>query len=190
MGLAWLALGDAAQARAAFEEISQGDSPRRTEAALGTALAWEQAHRPDRAFEILVPLASAARGEIAPAVLERTIAVADLLDRPEVANAARQRLFREYPRSIEATRAVLMPPKSVAAAIEIGPFASEPSAHASAEQARRAGFATARALIRGEGQARVYLVLIDGFANADEAKEAADRVKRELGVAARVVAAP
>jgi tetratricopeptide (TPR) repeat protein len=186
----WLALGDANQARAGFEELSQNEGPLRTDARLGLALAWEVAHRPERALEILEPLAREARGEIAPAVLERAIAVADHFQRADVASAARQRLFHEFPRSIEAARAGLIPPHSVAASVEIGPFASEPRAHAAAGQARSAGFARVQPMIHGSGSARVYLVRLDGFANADEAQHAAERVKRELGLPARVVIAP
>ena len=190
MGLAWLALGDAGQARAVFEELAQQETPLRTEARLGMALAFEQAHRPDKAFEILEPLAREARGEVAPAVLERTIEVAGALNHADVASAARQRLLRDYPRSIEAARAGLMPPRAVTPVVELGPFPSEPRAHAVAEEARRAGFSTARALIREEGAARLYVVQVDGFADADLARHAADRAKRELAVPARVVAAP
>ena len=190
MGLSWLALGDAGQARAVFEEIAQQDSTRRTEARLGAALAWEQAHHPDRAFEILAPLVHEAQGEIAPAVLERAISVADQLDRPDVASAARQRLLHEFPRSIEAARAGLIPPKSVGATVELGPFPSEPAAHAAAEQSRRMGFASADVRVEGQGASRVILVRLDGFADADEARHAADRLKRGLGVPARVSGAP
>jgi len=190
MGLSWLALGDAGQARAVFEEIAQQDSTRRTEARLGAALAWEQAHHPERAFEILLPLMHEAQGEIAPAVLERAISVADQLDRPDVASAARQRLFRDFPRSIEAARAGVMPPKSVGAGVELGPFPNEPAAHAAVEQARRMGFPSAEVRVEGVGAARVIFVHFDGFANADEARHAADRLKRELGIPARVTGAP
>jgi tetratricopeptide (TPR) repeat protein len=186
----WLALGDANQARAGFEELAQNDAPLRTEARLGLALAWEESRRPEKALEILEPLAREAHGEIAPAVLERAIAVADQFQRADLASAARQRLFREFPRSIEAARAGLIPPKSVAAAVEIGPYPSEPRAHTAAGQAKAAGFTEVQPMIRGAGSARVYLVRVGGFANAQEAQHAVDRLKRELGLPARVVPAP
>ncbi len=188
--MSWLALGVSAQARAGFEELAQDDSSLRTEARFGAALAWELSRNPDRAFEILEPLAREARGEIAPAVLERTMALADRFQRGDVAAAARSRLFKEFPRSIEAARAGLLPPRSITAMVELGPFTNEPRSHAAADAARGEGFTRVQPLVRDAGGARTFVVRLEGFANAAEAQRAADRLRRNLGVPARVVTEP
>ncbi len=104
-GLAWLGAGETATARQAFAEASHVGSPRRAEALLGVALCWEAARRPERALETLQGLLAGDPGEVAPAALERTAALATALRRPELARRARERLLREYPRSMEALRA-------------------------------------------------------------------------------------
>lgn len=104
-GLAWLGAGEAGQARGAFEEAARAGSSRRAEALLGVALCWESARRPERALEALQTLLAGEPGEAGPAALERTAALAASLRRPELARRARERLLREYPRSMEALRA-------------------------------------------------------------------------------------
>jgi tetratricopeptide (TPR) repeat protein len=103
-GLAWLGAGEPAAARGAFEEAARGGSPRRAEALLGVALCWEAARRPERALQTLQTLLAGEAGEAGPAALERTAALATTLRRPELARRARERLLREYPRSMEALR--------------------------------------------------------------------------------------
>jgi tetratricopeptide (TPR) repeat protein len=186
-GMSWLALGDAGQARAVFEEITSGESPRRSEALLGLALAWDRQRRPEKAFEILDPLSREAQGEAAPPVLEQTIRIADRMHRTDAANRARERLVREFPRSMEATRAGLEPARRNTTVVELGPFPSEPRAHQVAEEARRAGFTGAQVMVRpGSDRARA-MVQLGEYSTADEARRAADRVRRSLGVPAQLV---
>jgi tetratricopeptide (TPR) repeat protein len=189
-GLSWLALGDAGQARAVFEEITSAESPRRTEALLGLALAWERQRRPEKSFEILDPLARDVRGEAAPAVLEQTLRIAERLHRTDTATRARQRLLREFPRSMEAMRAGLEPPQHSSSVVELGPFASEPRAHQVADEARRNGFADAQVALRPGPNGTVAVVRLGEFANVDEARRAADRARRALGTSAQVVTRP
>jgi tetratricopeptide (TPR) repeat protein len=108
-GLALWGAGEPAAARGAFEEAARGGSPRRAEALLGVALCWEAARRADRALETLLALLAGEPGEAGPPALERTAALATALRRPELARRARERLVREYPRSIEALRAGPVP---------------------------------------------------------------------------------
>ena len=49
IGVSWLALGEPAQARAAFEEVARMDSPRRVDAMIGVADCWLALRHPDRA---------------------------------------------------------------------------------------------------------------------------------------------
>lgn len=186
-GLAWLALGDHGRARAALEEVGPADA-RSADARLALAIAWEGARRPDEALEILEPLAR--RGdasEAMPAILDHALTLAERLHRRDLASFARDRLLREYPRSMEAAR-VGRAAAASGAAVDLGPYPSEPRAHAVADQARRAGFASARAVIRGEGDRRAYLVRLGEFPTETEAQQAADRARRELNAPARVVA--
>lgn len=104
-GLAWLGAGEPAVARGALEEAARGGSPRRAAALLGVALCWEAERRPDRALETLQALLTEEPGEAGPGALERTAALAAALRRPELARRARERLLRDYPRSMEALRA-------------------------------------------------------------------------------------
>ena len=68
-GLSWLGLREPTQARAALEEVARSPSPRRADAMLGVALAWELAGRPERAFEELGQLLERDPGEAGPAAL-------------------------------------------------------------------------------------------------------------------------
>ena len=69
------------------------------------ALCWEAERKPERALETLQALLAEEPGEAGPAALERTAVLAAALRRPELARRARERLLREYPRSMEALRA-------------------------------------------------------------------------------------
>jgi len=190
--MSWLALGDHAQARSTFEELAGSAAPQRIEARFGSAVAWEQARRPERAYAILEPLAREARGEVGPAVLEHTLRLAEQFQQAGVIRLARQRLLEDYPRSIEAARIGLKagPFRAALPAVELGPFPTEPEAHATAERARAAGFSDPHPVTRGASGALVYVVRLGTFPNASAAKAAADRARRELRVQARVVAAP
>ncbi len=104
-GLAALAMGSTANARSAFEDVERSRSPQRPLALLGEAQAWDAERRPEKAYEVLRRLLAGEAGEAGPAALERVIALATQARRGSEVSAARQRLLREYPRSIEAARA-------------------------------------------------------------------------------------
>jgi tetratricopeptide (TPR) repeat protein len=191
-GLAWLALGEASQARAALEQVTPG-SRRSADAELALAHAWEAAKRPDRALDLLTRLTTGPAREQTPAALERLAILGDQLGRPEIATRARERLQRDYAASFEAARATepATPPQAIpgAAAVEIGAFESESRAQTLVNTARAAGFSGARLVTLADRPAP-HVVRLGVFANAAEAGEAAERATKKLGVAARVVAAP
>lgn len=213
-GLAWLGAGEIAQARVAFEEAARNDSPRRPEAQLGVALCWEAARRPERALETLQALLAGEPGEAGPAALERVALIAVRLDRPELARRARERLAKDYPRSIEAVRAtgagvtrgarpVLRPPAPAAArrapppvaaqvplAVQIGVFRERSNAQELAQRARREGFRPARVATLAEAGGQLFAVSVGVYATAEDARGAGDRLGRALGVAWRVVPVP
>lgn len=198
-GLSWLGLRDAAQARATLEEVVRSDSPRRNDAVLGVALAWEQSGRPDRAFDVLQDLAGRDDlGEAGPAALERLIALGERQHRPEAAQRARVRLLSEYPASIEAARAGTPAVTATAApassarrvAVQIGSFTSAPRAQSLRNAARERGFAEATVVSSGEGRTRVHLVRLGVYANREDARRAGDRAARVLGVTYLLSPAP
>ncbi len=186
-GLCWLALGDERRARAALEEVAESASPRRLDARLALAITWEEGRRPDRALDLLEPLVHEGRGEAMPAVLEHVNGLAVRLHQTGLADRARTRLLEEYPRSIEAARVGLVTPGASGAAVELGPFPSEPRAHAVADLARALGFTAARPETRGSGRGRAYVVRLGEFDSDPAARAAADRARRELDVPARVI---
>ncbi len=196
VGLAWLGLGEPAQARAALEEVARTSTARRLDAILGNAQAWEIAQRPERAFDALVPLLQEKLGETGPAVLERGGALAERLNHAEPARRARERLLSEYPRSIEAASARLtlaasaQRPGPGGVAIVIGTFADQARARALASEARRAGFPQAQVITRGEGLAALHVVRLGIYSSGHEARAAADQATRALGVACAIVRAP
>lgn len=215
-GLAWLGAGEVAQARSAFEEAARSDFRRRPEALLGVAFCWEFAHRPERALETLQILLAGEPGEAGPAALERAAALAAQLDRPELARRSRERLARDYPRSIEAVRAVRPPlasversarsasrapspatrvaPPPVAAqvplAVQIGVFRDERHARELAERTRREGFGPVRVPVLEDAVGPLFAVRVGVYATAGDARSAGERLGRALGVAWRVVPAP
>ena len=189
-GMSWLALGEAAQARAVFEELVEPGAPRRSEALFGTAVAWALAGHADRALEILDPLAREVRGESAPAVLERTITLAHEAGREDLAAAATQRLTHEFPHSIEAGRAGLVTTARKGIHVELGPFPNEAQAHAAADKARHAGFEGATVRVRADVGTRGFFVTIEGLATGEAAKRAAESMHHDLGVPAHVVGTP
>jgi len=216
-GLAWLGAGEVRQARVVFEEAARSDSPRRPEALLGVALCWEAARRPERALETLQTLLAGEPGEAGPAALERVAILATRLERPEVARRARERLSKNYPRSIEAVRAAraatsgaarisrpaARPPAPAAArlapppiaaqvplAVQIGVFREEARARELAERARRGGFGPARVAALSDASGRLFAVRVGVYATAEDARGAGGRLGRALGVAWRVVPVP
>ena len=216
-GLAWLGAGEVGQARVAFEEATRGGSPRRPEAQLGVALCWEAAHRPERALETLQTLLAGEPGEAGPAALEHVAMLATRLERSELARRARERLAKDYPRSIEAVRAVraapagaarvsrpasrppapaatrLTPPPiaaQVPLAVQIGVFREDARARGLAERARRGGFGPARVAALTDSSGKLFAVRVGVYATAEDARSAGDRLGRALGVSWRVVRVP
>jgi tetratricopeptide (TPR) repeat protein len=192
-GMSWLALRDPNQTRAALEEVAQSDSPRRTDAMLGIAMAWELAGRPERALEVLDRLLAGSPGEAGPGALEHLVALADRQHLPERARSAREQLMRDYPRSIEAARAatpaanVGRPERAGSITVQIGVFSSLARARVLANAAQRSGFAGTRVLTRGQGRAVSYTVSLGTYPSTDQAKRAGEQAARRLGVAYRLV---
>ncbi len=216
-GLAWLGAGEVGQARAAFEEAARSGSPCRPEAQLGVALCWELARRPERALETFQTLLAGDPGEAGPAALERVATLATRLERPELARRARERLAKDYPRSIEAVRAGRVPatgatrvprptsrppapaaarlaPPPLAAqvplAVQIGVFREEARARELAERARRGGFGPARVAALTDAGGRLFAVRVGVYATAGDARGAGVRLGSALGVSWRVVPVP
>jgi tetratricopeptide (TPR) repeat protein len=196
-GLSWLALKQPDQARAALEEVAQSSERLRAGAQLGIALAWELSERPDRALQALETVLAKSPGEAGPAALERVIALAEHLERPDVARRARDRLRRDYPRSIEAARVALPEPAPAPApgsdgtvAVQIGAFADPERARSLAESAQRAGFPAAQVIVRGEGETRMHFVNLGVFGTREEANRAGERAAAALGVTFQVIRFP
>jgi hypothetical protein len=166
------------------------------DARLGLAQAWELAQRPERAYEGLAPLLDDALGETGPAVLERGGALAERFHRPEQARKARERLLRDYPRSIEAASARLTLAASAGrptigtVAVVIGQFAHLGRARALASEAKRAGFPNAQVVTRGQGLTAIHIVHLGTYTRVSEARQAGEQATRALGVAYQVVRSP
>jgi tetratricopeptide (TPR) repeat protein len=113
-GLSWLGAVDGGRARAAFEEVSSESQPLRPLAQLGLARALALTGETEREFVVLRRLLDGPAGEAEPAALERFAALCDRAHRTADALAARDRLLRRWPRSLEAARlgqpAVLVKP--------------------------------------------------------------------------------
>ena len=197
-GLSWLALKQPEQARAALEEVAQSDAELRAAAQFGVALAWELSDQPEQALEALESVLARDPGEAGPAALERQIALAERLSRPELARRARERLRRQYPKSIEAARltmpAVVEAPAvagpGVTVMVQIGAFTDPARARLLAESALRGGFPTAQVVVRGEGEARVHIVTLGVFGSREEATRAGERAAAALGVTYQVTRFP
>ena len=195
-GLCWLAIRDAAQARAALEEVAQSSARLRAPALLGLAQAWELAERPDRALETLERLLAQNPGESGPAALERVIALAARFERPDLGRRAGERLRRDYPKSIEAARLTLPPAGAPApgaagaVAVQIGAFSDPSRARLLADAARRAGFTSVQVVARGEGPQRAHLVRLGTWGSTAEARRAGERATAALGVNYQLVRSP
>jgi len=192
-GLAWLALGEPNQARAALDEVAAADGPRKPQAMLAQAQTWELAQRPARAAEVLSILVDGTPGEAGPAALERAAALAERDGHDEEARKVRERLLRDYPRSIEAAaarRAIFSPPEPQspdenrpgAAAVVIGSFVDPARARSLASAARAAGFAEAQVVSRGQGLSAVHLVRLGVYPRLAEARRAGEQAEQALGV--------
>ena len=103
-GLAWLGVGDGGRARAAFEYVSVESQPLRPLAQLGLAQALGLAGESDHELDVLRRLLDRPAGEAEPAALELYAALCDRTHRAAAASAARDRLLRRWPRSLEAAR--------------------------------------------------------------------------------------
>ncbi len=192
-GLAWLALGDANQARAALDEVAGAGGARRGEAMLAQAQAWELAPRPARARATLAALLSGDPGEVGPAALERVAALAERDGEEDQARQARERLLRDYPRSMEAAaaRLAVFAPASAGAtsqarpgsvAVVIGSFVDLSRARSLANAARAAGFADAQVVSRGQGLLAVHTVRLGVYPRHADARKAGEQAERALGV--------
>jgi tetratricopeptide (TPR) repeat protein len=195
-GLSCLALKQPEPARTAFEEAAQSEGLR-PRAQLGVALAWEMADKPEAALQALEAVLAKAPGEAGPAALERQIALAERLQRPDLARKAAARLRRDYPRSIEAAREALPPAAAPPApaqggsvTVQIGAFADPARAQSLVESARRGGFANAAVIARGEGDARMHVVTLGVFGTREEARQAGERAATALGVTYQVTRFP
>ena len=108
-GVAWLGVPDGGRARAAFEAVSQQSQPLRALAQLGLAQALALTGETAREMDVLRRLLDGPAGEAEPAALERYALLCDRLHRTAEAIAARDRLLRRWPRSLEAARVEQLP---------------------------------------------------------------------------------
>lgn len=192
-GLASLALADGAAAREAFTDAAEGSPSRRALAQLGIAQALDLERRPEKAFDQLRALLAGDPGEAGPAALEREAALAEQFHRNDDARRARQRLARDYPRSLEAARlgaAPIAPAGAGPVGVQIGVFADRERANALAAQARKAGFGSVQVIERrGEGpRPTLWVVRLGTWATREEAEAAGDRAQAALGVGWQVMA--
>ena len=215
-GLSWLGAGGPGQARSLLEEVARGSSSRAAEAKLGIALCWQASRRNDRALDVLQGLVAGDPGEAGPAALEEVAALATWAGRPDVARRAQQKLVRQYPHSMEAMRAGLVPaaapaprvpkPARIGAAVsrpapppaavqgpfsvQIGAFREPDRANALAASARRAGFGPVHVTAIEDAVGRLFAVRVGVYATAEDARSACARIGPALGVACRIVSAP
>jgi len=193
-GLAWLALSETERARASLDEVAAVPGPRQAAARLAQAQLWELAQRPARAAEILSGLSAEDPGEVGPAVLERSAALAEAQGQGAEARSDRERMLREYPRSIEAAaarRAAFSPASPRAAgrarpgastSVLIGAFTDPARARSLAAAARAAGFGDAQVVSRGEGMSAIHLVRLGVYPGVSEARRAGAQAEQALGV--------
>ncbi|HET9327685.1 MAG TPA: SPOR domain-containing protein [Candidatus Eisenbacteria bacterium] len=194
-GLAFLGLGEPTQARAALEDVARTSTTLREPALLGLAQAWEVAERPEKALETLEPLLGQPLGETGPTILERIAALAERADRQDEARRARERLLKDYPRSIEAASArahlaaSAQRPGAGTIAVVIGQFVDRGRARALAAEAKRAGFPNAQVITRGQGLSAIHVVRLGAYGSAADARQAGELAVRALGVTYQVVRA-
>jgi cell division septation protein DedD len=144
-------------------------------------------------MEALEELLAIDPGEVGPAALARAAELAEAGGREEQARTARERMLRDYPRSIEAAaarRAEFSPASRPAGrmrpgqstAVVIGAFVDPARARALAAAARASGFADAQVVSRGEGLTAVHRVRLGVYPNANQARQAGAQAEQALGV--------
>jgi tetratricopeptide (TPR) repeat protein len=193
-GLAWLALSESERARASLDEVASAPGPRQAAAMLAQAQLWELGQRPARAEGVLTALLSGDPGEVGPAALERSAALAETQGHSDEARIARERLVRDYPRSIEAAaarraafspatpRASGRPRPGTSTAVVIGAFVDPARARSLAAAARAAGFYDAQVVSHGEGLSAIHLVRLGVYPGVAEARHAGVQAEQALGV--------
>ena len=192
-GLSWLGLGSNNAARAALDEVVAAHHPRRAEALLGIASAWESDERYDKALSTLQDLLAGESGEAGPAALERMGVVAGHLHRTADAERAHGRLLARSPGSMEAAallartkEASPAAPLNGPVAVEAGRFTSAARARGLVARAQRAGYKDARVVERGSASSRSFSVRLGTYPDRPTAREAQSRAAKELGLSARV----
>jgi tetratricopeptide (TPR) repeat protein len=193
-GLAWLALSESERARASLDEVAAAPGPRQAAAMLAQAQLWELGQRPARAEGVLTMLLAGDPGEVGPVALERSAALAETQGHVDEARIARERLLREYPRSIEAAaarraafspatpRASGRPRPGASTTVVIGAFVDPTRARSLAAAARAAGFSDAEVVSRGEGFSAIHLVRLGIYPGVAEARKAGAQAEQALGV--------
>ena len=194
LGIAWLGLGMATQARAALEEAVREPSPWRADALLALARTWEMSRRPERALEAIEAALREPPGACAPALIERHAALSEAAGRHEAAERTRERLLMEYPRSIEAAaarraRLAVAEAGGGPVAVVIGTFIDPARARSLAAAAERAGFSGVRVVTKGEGLAGVHSVRLGTYPDRGRAIAAGRQAERALGVTFEVTRA-
>ena len=101
-GIAWLGVPDRGRARALFDQVAFDNGARRDEATLGIALSLIEDNHPERALKFLGRLTGKRAAECTAGALGATAAAAGRTGDQGLAKRARERLLREYPRSLEA----------------------------------------------------------------------------------------
>lgn len=101
-GIAWLGVPDRGRARALFDQVAFDAAARRDEATLGIALSLIDENHPERSLKFLGRLTGKHTGECTAEALGATAAAAARTGDAGLAKRARDRLVREYPRSLEA----------------------------------------------------------------------------------------
>jgi tetratricopeptide (TPR) repeat protein len=215
-GLSLLGAGEPGPARGAFEEAARGSVGLRPLARLGVALCWEAARRPEKALETLQEVLAGDPGEAGPAALEKVVTLATRLGRPELARRSRERLAKDYPRSVEAVRSAggapgaarparpaaaqpvtsaprpAPPPTAAQAplAVQVGVFRQPAAANDLAARIRRNGIGPVRVVPLPEGSTRLYAVRVGVFATAEDARAAGAWLGKALGMPWRLVPVP
>ena len=180
-GLSWMALREFERARAALQEAAVENSPVRAGARLALAQSWEASGRADRAFEELRFLMTEGPGEWGASALAMQRELALHMRRDAAARRAGERLLRDYPTSMEATRMrqiIEMPVSALGTVVlRLGAFADETRARSLAADVRRAGFAEVRVIPPSGVGAPLYVVQLGPYADPEEAEAQADRAE-------------
>jgi len=104
-GLAFLGARDPGRARAAFEEVAMVSQQLRAHAQFGLARAFALAGDTEQELTVLRRLLDRPAGEAEPAALALYAALCDRQHHAGEARAARERLAKRWPRSVEAALA-------------------------------------------------------------------------------------